>query len=85
MKKTILKAIYYIIVFIMFGLYLILLGMILGFIFDFFKLPDSAYLIKQITLVIVAFLFVKPVFYTCIGWIALKMGLTNVDFIKSKK
>ncbi len=83
--KKVLKIIYYFVFLFLWILYIILIGIVLSYIFDLIKMPDSMYFLKQLILVIVVFLLAKPIVYPCMDWIAMKFGLTVEDFKKNSK
>ena len=85
MNKKLIKIAYYSIFLIAFICYIILLGVILTLIFNFVGFPDSMNVLKQVILLVIAFLLIKPILYTFMGWLGTKMGLTVEDFKKKQK
>jgi hypothetical protein len=74
MKKKILLFLFYVIVLILLGLYLIGLGIILTLLFNLIGLPQDEYnILKQLVLIILALLLAKFTLFPVIGFVASKI------------
>jgi hypothetical protein len=77
MKKFILFSLYYIIILLLLGLYLVILGLALTFILNLFGVPQTKYNnLKQIILLVVAALLAKFILFPAIKFVASKIKKT---------
>jgi hypothetical protein len=63
----------------------IVIGVVLTYIFNFLQLQDLMYWVKQIIMIVIVLLLMRPTLFVFMGWIAVKLGLTKQDFIKKTK